>query len=352
MTNREFAAFVNAGGYTRRGVLDSIPSRTARARCRFDEAMARFKDSTGRPGPATWKLGSFPDGEEELPVAGLSWYEAAAYAAFAGKELPTVYHWYQADTANDIQLLPGLVLSTHQPRWQRAAAGRRRPARSAPTAPSTWPATSASGRQTRATDRRASRSAARGRIPPTSICFPTPDRRSIARPGTACAAMKRLEARGRARRRRRTRRCLAAGPSIAAREQPVSDAEYAVFTRFFERRPVPLEPRVESTDDSSPHWIKQRVSFAAGYGTERMTALLYLPRGARPPYQVDDLRWAAPPRSTGNRARPRRTSSGGATAEYLIRGGRAVMIPIWKGSYERSDGFHPLQTEWPPIAST
>ena len=31
----------------------------------------------------------------------------------------------------------------------------------------------------------------------------------------------------------------------------------------------------------------------------------------------------------------------------LIRGGRAVMIPIWKGSYERSDGFHPLQTEWP-----
>ncbi len=23
------------------------------------------------------------------------------------------------------------------------------------------------------------------------------------------------------------------------------------------------------------------------------------------------------------------------------------MMPIWKGSYERSDGFHPLQTEWP-----
>jgi len=22
-------------------------------------------------------------------------------------------------------------------------------------------------------------------------------------------------------------------------------------------------------------------------------------------------------------------------------------MPIWKGSYERSDGFHPLQTEWP-----
>jgi eukaryotic-like serine/threonine-protein kinase len=38
---------------------------------------------------------------------------------------------------------------------------------------------------------------------------------------------------------------------------------------------------------------------------------------------------------------------GWAYADYLIRGGRAVMISIWKGSYERSDGFHPLQTEWP-----
>ena len=26
----------------------------------------------------------------------MSWYEAAAYAAFAGKSLPTIYHWYRA----------------------------------------------------------------------------------------------------------------------------------------------------------------------------------------------------------------------------------------------------------------
>jgi formylglycine-generating enzyme required for sulfatase activity len=26
----------------------------------------------------------------------VSWYEAAAYAAFAGKSLPTVHHWYRA----------------------------------------------------------------------------------------------------------------------------------------------------------------------------------------------------------------------------------------------------------------
>ena len=29
-------------------------------------------------------------------MAGVSWYESAAYAVFAGKTLPTVYHWNRA----------------------------------------------------------------------------------------------------------------------------------------------------------------------------------------------------------------------------------------------------------------
>src|SRR5678816_3384929 len=32
----------------------------------------------------------------DYPASGVSWYEAAAYAAFAGKELPTLYDWYAA----------------------------------------------------------------------------------------------------------------------------------------------------------------------------------------------------------------------------------------------------------------
>src|SRR5206468_6897982 len=62
----------------------------------WEEAMTEFRDATGRPGPATWELGSYPDGQDEHPVAGVSWYEAAAYAKFAGKSLPTVYHWLAA----------------------------------------------------------------------------------------------------------------------------------------------------------------------------------------------------------------------------------------------------------------
>ena len=48
-----------------------------------------FQDKTGRPGPSTWELGMYPDGQDDWPVNGVSWYEAAAYAAYADRQLPT-----------------------------------------------------------------------------------------------------------------------------------------------------------------------------------------------------------------------------------------------------------------------
>ena len=64
--------------------------------------MARFRDATGRAGPATWELGSYPEGQADYPVGGISWFEAAAYAEFAGKSLPTLYHWYRASGTDEI----------------------------------------------------------------------------------------------------------------------------------------------------------------------------------------------------------------------------------------------------------
>ena len=83
------------GGY-RRKELWTQPFIAHRPPAPWNEAIARFTDRTGRPGPATWEGGSYPAGQANYPVTGVSWYEAAAYAAFAGAALPTIYHWSRA----------------------------------------------------------------------------------------------------------------------------------------------------------------------------------------------------------------------------------------------------------------
>jgi eukaryotic-like serine/threonine-protein kinase len=58
--------------------------------------MALFQDSTGRSGPKDWTQGDYSNGQGEFPVTGISWFEAAAYAEFAGMTLPMIYHWNRA----------------------------------------------------------------------------------------------------------------------------------------------------------------------------------------------------------------------------------------------------------------
>ena len=105
VTNRQFKQFVDQGGYQKREYWKTPFVRDGKP-VSWDEAMAVFRDTTGRPGPSTWEGGTFPTGNDDLPVSGVSWYEAAAYAEFAGKSLPTISHWY---LAADIRVSPLLI---------------------------------------------------------------------------------------------------------------------------------------------------------------------------------------------------------------------------------------------------
>jgi eukaryotic-like serine/threonine-protein kinase len=95
VTNDQFKRFVDAGGYQKSQYWREPIIQDGRT-LSWQEAAAEFRDRTGRPGPSTWELSAFPAGAEKLPVAGVSWYEAAAYAEFAGESLPTLHEWNRA----------------------------------------------------------------------------------------------------------------------------------------------------------------------------------------------------------------------------------------------------------------
>jgi eukaryotic-like serine/threonine-protein kinase len=114
VTNAEFKQFVDAGGYDKRGYWTEefvLGGRTIP----WGVAMTKFTDRTGRRGPASWEAGTYPAGRENYPVGGVSWYEAAAYAKYAGKHLPTVFHWVRAAGRGSPHT------SRHSATWRRKA---------------------------------------------------------------------------------------------------------------------------------------------------------------------------------------------------------------------------------------
>ena len=335
VSNREFLRFVKAGGYTKPEYWKHA-FRDGQRTLTFEAAMQRFRDATGRGGPATWKLGSHPDGEEDMPVRGISWHEASAYAVFAGKELPTLYHWYWADSANDmVGYLPSVTL----PLSNFESLGPRKVAEG--KAIGAFGAINMAGNVREwlaSTTNKGDHLAAGGAWHEPDYSYLRVEQRgAFDRPlDTGVRCMKRQGSEP------IPPVALAVLPTVppvnASQMKPVLDAEFAIYKRLYERRRVLPEGKIEASDTSSPHWIRQKVSYAAGYGGERLWAYLYQPKSAKPPYQTV-IHMGGSGSFTKRNFVTDADYPGFQVVDLLVRGGRAVIIPIWKGSFERHAGF-------------
>ncbi len=95
VSNKDFKSFITAGGYSKKQYWKYSFIKDGK-HISWEEAMSKFVDRTGLPGPRTWINQEYPAGKDNYPVTDISWYEAAAYAEFVDKKLPTIFQWERA----------------------------------------------------------------------------------------------------------------------------------------------------------------------------------------------------------------------------------------------------------------
>jgi len=322
VTNAQYQRFVDAGGYTR-AEFWKVPFEKGGATLSFETALASFKDLTGQPGPATWEVGRFPDGKQDHPVCGISWYEAAAYAQFAGKQLPTIFHWnLAAFPFGSSEICP------------RGNFGEGPVAVGSSGSENRYGAQDMAGNVREWCWNQASREGARytlgggwndHRYAFNDAYAANPWDRSPIN-GLRCVQLPAGEPN-----REKLMRSIEVPFRDFSQERPVDDATFAVFLRQYAYDKTPLNATIEKREDQGIA-ERQVITFDAAYGQERMRALVFLPKAGKAPYQTVVV-------FPGSGAIHTSSSDGynASSAAFLLKSGRAVVLPIFKGTYERRD---------------
>lgn len=327
VTNEQFKFFVSAGGYESPDYWKGLDFVKDGRQLSWQEAMAEFRDQTGQPGPAAWEDRTYPQGQERYPVSGVSWFEAMAYARFAGKSLPTVHDWERAACLEESFVIV--------PFSNFAATG---------TAPvGTHCGVGHTGLYDmagnvrewclNATDDSGSlRYCLGGSWGEPTYMFGQKDARSpwhrSAQDGFRCVRYPQV------RDSVITQICRPV-PSPGWRDisdlQPFSDDEFDSYRALYQYDQRPLHARVEKVDATSPLWREETITFDAAYAGHRVIVHLFLPRAGKPPYQtVIFFPGGGAIYTTSFQGAPYR-----ALWQCIVSSGRAVLFPIYYGTYER-----------------
>jgi eukaryotic-like serine/threonine-protein kinase len=334
VTNRQFKEFIDQGGYQNRKYWNHRFTREGKE-LTWDQSMKEFVDQTGRPGPSTWNSGTYPNARDEWPVNGVSWYEAAAYAEFAGKALPTSAHWEAATGLNKSTMY---ILHSLIPQSNFHGEG--------PEAVGANQGMTYSGALDMAGNVR-------------EWCWnETPNGRCVRggawNDGTYMVAIP-MGAAAPDRSARNGFRCVRyvdpakvaasafemvknpESPSYSRGVKPVSDALFRSYREQFSYDAKDLKAAVEERNDHQ-EWVTEKISFEAAYPGERMQLFLFLPKNVSPPYQTVVFFPGASvplPGYTIQNLEERFKE----TIRMVVTGRRAFAFPIYQGTFGRNRNF-------------
>jgi eukaryotic-like serine/threonine-protein kinase len=325
VTNREYQKFIDNGGYEKQEYWTEKFTQGGND-LSWADAMAQFRDTTGRAGPSTWVAGHYPQGQADFPVAGVSWFEASAYAAFSGKSLPVLAQWLQADPP---ALAPTAVQASNITSNALAPVGKYQGLGPYGTYDMTgnvreWVTNAAGGD---------SRFILGGSWKSQSYLSTTPE---------ALSPFDRSETNG-----FRCVRNIEALPVEAldpvkpmvrdfAKFKPVSDEVFNAYKILYAYPHSPLNAQSDGVVEETADWREEKVTFDAAYGGQRMSAYLFLPKNVHPPYQTVLFFPSARVRAL----RDSRKLGDLKFFDYVIQSGRAVMYPVYLDTYERKVNFY------------
>lgn len=336
VTNREFKQFVDADGYEDKKYWKHEFKKDDKV-ISWADGIKIMVDQTGRPGPSTWTGSDYPVGEGNFPVSGVSWYEAEAYAEWKGMSLPTSLHWNVARGS-----------MTPMIQWpQLGGFGIFAPfanfGRKGPVAVGTLNGITAYGSFDMPGNVR-------------EWCWNETKEGRVIRGGSFEDNTYEFEYERQAPSLDRSPRNgfrIAYYPDTTGLprsvfglstpyfgidfnlKKPVSDEVFRIYKEQFAYDKGELNSVIEKREKNPDGWIHEVISFDAAYGKEKIIAHLFLPEGKEPPFQTviyfpgSASTWM--PSSEGIENYYEFTMF----LSFLIRNGRAVMYPVYKGTFER-----------------